>query len=87
MASNLFGSILSNLSINFPRRVGKATLVLGTVTVTDADVTTNDVIILTAQNGGILAGIVRVSAIVPNTSFTILSSVLTDTAVIGYVIF
>ena len=84
---SIFGSILSNLSINIPRRIGKATLSLGSAVVTDSQITTDDVIILTGQNGGILGGIVRVSAINPGVSFTILSTNLLDTAVIGYVIF
>lgn len=81
-ALKIFGS-----SIHLPRRVGTATLVLGTVTIPDAEITNNDIIFLTAQNGGILSGIVRVSARVPGVSFTITSTILTDSAVIGYLIF
>lgn len=82
-----FNLIPGNNQINLPPTVGTATLVLGTVTVSLASVTAQSIIFLTAQNGGVLAGIVRVSNINPGVGFTILSTILTDTAVIGFLVF
>lgn len=66
---------------------GVATLVAGTVTVANTSVTANSRIFLTPQETGVLTGILRVSARVVGTSFTILSSVNTDTAVVAWEIF
>lgn len=87
MPTQQFNQIPGNVPIGWPRLVGIATLVLGTVTVSDPDITANSRIFLTAQNGGVLGGLVRVSAINPGVSFTILSSLLTDTANIAYIVF
>lgn len=66
---------------------GVATLVAGTVTVANTSITANSRIILTPQETGALTGIVRVSARVVGTSFTITSTVNTDTAVVAFEIF
>jgi hypothetical protein len=66
-------------------RHGVATLVGGTVTVSDANVTANTRIMLTSQSDGGTPGWVRVSARTPSTSFTITSSSGTDTSEIGWV--
>ena len=70
---------------NFVKNSGIATLVLGTVTVSDAGVTADSIIIITPRSGGILNGNVRVSNQTVGVSFTILSSNLADTANIGWV--
>lgn len=66
---------------------GLATLVAGTVVVATTAVTANSRIFLTAQETGALTGILRVSARVAGTSFTILSTVGTDTATVAWEIF
>ena len=68
-------------------RHGVATLVGGTVTVSDANVTANTRIMLTSQSDGGTPGWVRVSARTPSTSFTITSSSGTDTSTIAWVMF
>lgn len=68
-------------------RQGVATLAAGTVTVANSTVTANTRILLTPQDAGALTGIVRVSARVAGTSFTITSTVNTDTAVVAWELF
>jgi hypothetical protein len=63
---------------------GVATLVSGTVTVSNTSITANSRIIITAQENGTLTGFIRVSARTVGTDFTISSSVLTDTADVAY---
>lgn len=65
---------------------GVATLVAGTVTVNNTSVTANSRIFLTPQEGGLFTGSLRVSARTASTSFTILSTVLTDTCDVAYFI-
>lgn len=60
-------------------------LTLGTVTIADTGVTVNSIILTTAQNGGLLGGVLRVSAKVVGVSFTISSSSILDTANIGWI--
>lgn len=67
-------------------RSGVATLVGGTVVVSDTATTANSRIILTCQTPGGTPGFLRVSARTAGTSFTILSSSGTDTSVVGYYI-
>ena len=64
---------------------GTVSLVSGTVTVNTTAVTTNSIIILTAQSGT-LTGVLKVSSRTGGTSFVISSSILTDTANIGWLI-
>ena len=66
---------------------GIATLAAGTIVVNTTAVTANSRIFLTPQETGALTGILRVSARTAGTSFTILSSVNTDTAVVAWEIF
>lgn len=66
---------------------GTATLAAGTVTVANTSVTASSRIFITPQETGALTGILRVSARVVGTSFTITSSVGTDTAVVAWEIF
>lgn len=68
------------------KRIGSATLVGGTVTVSTTDATGTCKILITARTGTLNLGDVSVSAIVANTSFTILSTNVLDTRVIDYVI-
>lgn len=65
---------------------GVATLVGGTVTVSNTSVTANSRIMLTPQSPGGTPGWVRVSARSAGVSFTITSSSGTDTSVIAYLI-
>lgn len=62
-----------------PLKSGVATLSAGKKTVNTSAIKTGDRIRLTVQPGGTYAGNIRVSAIVNQTSFTILSSSNTDT--------
>jgi hypothetical protein len=66
---------------------GVVTLVGGTATVSDVNVTADTRIMLTSQSDGGTPGWVRVSARTPTTSFTITSSSGTDTSTIGWVMF
>lgn len=65
---------------------GVATLAAGTVTVADTSVTATSRIQLTTQAPGGTAGFLVVSARVPGTSFTILSSNVADTSQVAYFI-
>jgi hypothetical protein len=67
-------------------RMGRSTLVGGTVTVANTSVTATSEIFLTCQVPGGTPGFLRVSARVAATSFTILSSSGTDTSVVGWLI-
>lgn len=66
---------------------GVATLVGGTVVVSNTSVTANSRIMLTSQSDGGTPGFLRVSARTAGTSFTITSSSGTDTSVVAYEIF
>ncbi len=68
-------------------RSGTATLVGGTVVVSDTATTASSNIQLTCQTPGGTPGFLRVSARTAGTSFTILSSSGTDTSTVGYVVF
>ncbi len=87
ISPHAFGDILSTYPIHYARRVGKVTLILGTGLVADEFINDDEIIMLTAQPGGSLLGVVRVFEIDTETSFTIRSTNLTDNAVIGYAIF
>jgi hypothetical protein len=69
---------------------GTATLVAtvggSTIVVSTTAVTASSIILLTAQDGGISVGNLRVSARAAATSFTILSTSATDTCPVGWVI-
>jgi len=69
-------------------KMGTATLVLGTLVVSTTAVTANSRIFLTAQSLGNITvpAALAVSARTAATSFTILSSDLTDTSVVGWMI-
>lgn len=67
-------------------RMGRATLVAGTVVVANSSVTASTEIFLTCQTQGGTPGFLRVSARTAGTSFTILSSSGTDTSVVGYLL-
>lgn len=71
-----------------PVRRGKATLVLGTVTVADAKITANSIIQLTAQSLGTVAvpKTLAVTARSNGVNFVITSADATDTSVVGYTI-
>lgn len=56
----------------------------GSITVTDANVTANTIIMLTEQSTGGTAGSVRVSSRTAGTSFVITSTSGTDTGTVGY---
>lgn len=64
------------------RRVGKATLVAGAVTVLNASVTFDSLFLLTAQAEGNFVGSLKVANIVAGVSFDIISTFEDDTAVV-----
>lgn len=68
-------------------RLGRATLVGGTVTVANTSVTALSEIFAFCQVPGGTPGFLRISARTPATSFTILSSSGTDTSSVAWVIF
>ena len=68
-------------------KAGTATLVAGTVTVSNTTVTANSKIYLSHFTPGGTVGWLRVSARTAGTSFTITSSSGTDTSVVSYMIF
>ena len=65
------------------KKIGKATLSSGTVTVTTQLANTNTIIFLTPQDNS-TTGALRVSARVAGTSFTITSSSGSDSGVVAY---
>jgi hypothetical protein len=65
-------------------RHGVATLVAGTVTVSQSSVTANTRIMLTSNGGGTTPGVLRVNTRSAGTSFTITSSIATDTDVVAW---
>lgn len=67
-------------------KMGRATLVAGTVTVNTTAVTASSEVFLTCQTPGGTPGFLRVSARTAGTSFTILSSSGTDTSVVAWMI-
>ena len=67
-------------------RMGKSTLVGGTVTVSNATITNNTRIFLTNQNGAGTPGFLYVSARSAGTSFTITSSSGTDTSDVAWLL-
>lgn len=67
-------------------RAGTATLVAGTVTINNTSVTANSLIFITKTASGGASGIMRVSAIVAGTSFTVVSASGTDTSSFNWLI-
>lgn len=67
-------------------KMGTATLVAGTVTVSNTSVTANSRIFLTSNADGGIPGFLRVSARSASTSFTITSSSGTDTSTVAWLI-
>jgi hypothetical protein len=67
-------------------RMGRSTLVAGTVVVSNTSVTANTEIFLTCQTPGGTPGFLRISARTAATSFTILSSSGTDTSVVSWLL-
>ncbi|MFJ8719737.1 hypothetical protein ACIRD9_42500 [Streptomyces violaceus] len=67
-------------------RMGRSTLVAGTVVVANTSVTAATEVFLTCQTPGGTPGFLRVSARTAGTSFTILSSSGTDTSVVGWLL-
>lgn len=67
-------------------RMGVATLVSGTKVVSNTSITANTRIFLTCNTPGGTVGFLRVSARTAATSFTILSSSLTDTSVVAWLL-
>ncbi|HEY6020923.1 MAG TPA: hypothetical protein VIY48_13790 [Candidatus Paceibacterota bacterium] len=81
------GGLSVNEVVAASPRQGLAVLVAGTVVVNTPAVTANSRIHLTAQEAGILAGNLRVSARTANVSFTITSTNAGDTASVAWTIF
>jgi len=67
-------------------KMGRDTLVDGTVVVSNTSVTANSEIFLTCQTPGGTTGFLSVSARTAGTSFTILSSSATDTSIVAWFI-
>jgi len=76
---------VNGLKVTGDMTSGVATLVLGTVTVNNATITANSRIFLTPQDNNTV-GALRISARVVGVSFTILSTDLTDTGVVAWLI-
>jgi len=70
-----------------PLMYGTATLVAGSVTVLNTNMTANSLILFSVQEAGTMTGMLRVSARIIGTSFTVSSSSITDTCKIAYEIF
>lgn len=80
-------TILDEETISFfSDRIGSATLVAGTVTVTNPYVTTNSTIIISRKTSSGTLGYLSIST-QSSGSFTIISSSATDTSVVNYLIF
>lgn len=79
-------AILSKEAVDARIITGTAVLVGGTLLVANTTITANSRIFLTSQVNGGTPGFLRVSARVPGTSFTILSSSGTDTSTVGFLI-
>lgn len=73
-----------NVTEGTNKRMGVATLVAGTIVVSNTSVTANSRIFLTTQTPGGTAGFLVVSARTAGTSFTILSSNALDTSVVAW---
>lgn len=67
-------------------RMGRATLVAGTVTVSTNAITANSEVFLTCQTAGGTPGFLRKGTVVAATSFVITSSSASDTSVVGWMI-
>lgn len=82
----LFGAIPTTKSFGgIIRLAGMVTLAAGAATIVDAGMTANTVIILTAQEGGVLtAGLLRVATRTNGVGFTINTANALDNAVVGY---
>lgn len=66
--------------------VGTATLVGGNVTVFTTKVTANSIIMLTNQQNGLFPGFLFISGRTPGSNFTIGSSDVSDTSIVGWMI-
>lgn len=78
------GAFMKNAT-NSILRTGRATLVGGTITVTDASITANSKIVCTVTTAGGTQGFLRVTRSA-GVSFTITSSSVTETSVVDYYI-
>lgn len=67
-------------------KIGTATLVAGTVTVSNTSVTANSLILLTVQVAGGTQGNLSIGTVVAGTSFDINSDNAADTSTVGYMI-
>lgn len=83
VSASLADGFLSGYSF---RKAGIATMVAGTVTVSDTGVTANSLILVTPQENGAANGSVRVASRVPGLEFVISSSNVLDDADVGYMI-
>ena len=80
------GDPISQIKEGLNAKMGSATLVAGTVTVSNTSVTANSKIFLTSNADGGTPGFLRVSARTASTSFTITSSSLLDTSTVAWLI-
>lgn len=65
---------------------GVATLTAGTVVVSEVSITADTLVFLTAQDGGVSTGSLRVSARTPGVGFTILSTQAGDTCDVAWLL-
>ena len=80
--------IMDNETVSyFSDKIGSATLVAGTVTVSNPYVQASSTIILSRKTIGGTAGYLSVGTVTGGTSFVINSSSATDTSVVNYLIF
>lgn len=75
--------LVNSFSMPIPD-AGIVSLVLGVATISTTLVTANSLIFLTPQESGVITGFLKVSARAAGVSFSIASSVLTDTATVAW---
>jgi hypothetical protein len=87
---SITGSVAITGSLLMPSgsntRVGSDVLTAGSVLINNTTVTANSLIFVTPTAAGTLTGTLRITAIVPSTSFTVSSTSNTDTAAFSYFI-
>lgn len=71
--------------ITYTNQFGSATLATGTATVSNTTVTSSSLIFLTSQSNT-ATGVLYISEIVSGTSFTISSSIIGDTGLVGWIL-
>jgi len=78
--------LLGLVSTGGAATAGQATLVAGTVTVATTAITATCNVMLTVQAAGGTQGFLSITNVIAGTSFDILSTDVTETSVVGWVI-